>query len=177
NDTAAVTIATKQPRLSERLSADQNMQHTQNSHNSSPPLSAPPPPASSHNSDIGIEPKNTNNWIMVNHDVYGTRSSNQMIIGKDNVAMLQVKWRLINDAEIQHPPIVIGNRGYVQDYAGTVIALDTGSGKVLWKVKAGNGPTMGLTFNKGIVYASTAYNATVVAINSTDGKIIWQSQT
>ncbi len=39
----------------------------------------------------------------------------------------------------------------------------------------GTGPTMGLTFNSGIVFASTGYNATVVAVNATDGKIIWQS--
>src|SRR5919108_89899 len=37
------------------------------------------------------EAKNSNNWITVNHDIYGTRNSNQTIINKDNVAMLQVK--------------------------------------------------------------------------------------
>jgi outer membrane protein assembly factor BamB len=33
-----------------------------------------------------------------------------------------------------------------------------------------------LTFDKGIVFAATAYNASVIAINATDGRIIWQSQ-
>jgi outer membrane protein assembly factor BamB len=153
----------------------QNIPHTFDNHSRSGSGSSVPP--KSYTSDIGIEAKNTNNWITVNHDIYGTRFSNQIIINKDNVAKLQIKWRLSNDVEIQDPPIVAGNDGYVQDYAGTVIAFDTGTGKVLWKAKAGIGPTMGLTFNKGIVYAVTASNATVVAINSTDGKIIWQSQT
>ncbi len=153
-------------------SVNKNVQHSQDSVSRSSTLSA-----KSFNSDIGIETKNTNNWITVNHDIYGTRSSNQSIINKENVAKLQIKWRLINDVEIQDPPIVIANKGYVQDYGGTVIAFDTGTGKVLWKVKAGTGPTMGLTFDNGIVYAATAFNDTVVAINSTDGKIIWQSQT
>jgi alcohol dehydrogenase (cytochrome c) len=153
-------------------SVDQNVQHSQDSGGRSSTLSP-----KSLNSDIGIETKNTNNWITVNHDIYGTRSSNQSIINKENVAKLQIKWRLINDVEIQDPPIVVGNKGYVQDYGGTVIAFDTGTGKVLWKVKAGTGPTMGLTFDNGIVYAATAFNDTVVAINSTDGKIVWQSQT
>ena len=58
--------------------------------------------------------------------------------------------------EIQDPPIIIGNKGYVQDYAGTVIAFDAGSGRVLWKVKLGNGPTMGLTYSNAIVYGATA---------------------
>jgi alcohol dehydrogenase (cytochrome c) len=151
---------------------DQNVQHSQDSVGRSSTLSP-----KSFNSGIGIETKNTNNWITVNHDIYGTRSSNQSIINKENVAKLQIKWRLINDVEIQDPPIVIGNKGYVQDYGGTVIAFDTGTGKVLWEVKAGTGPTMGLTFDNEIVYAATSFNDTVVAINSTDGKIVWQSQT
>jgi alcohol dehydrogenase (cytochrome c) len=130
----------------------------------------------SSNPYIGVEAKNTNNWITVNHDIYGTRDSNQTIINKENVATLQVKWRLINDVEIQDPPIVIGNKGYVQDDAGTVIAFDADTGEVLWKLKAGNGPTMGLTFYNGTIYAATRFNATVVAINATDGEIIWQSQ-
>jgi len=153
-------------------SVNKNVQHSQDSVSRSITLSP-----KSFNSDIGIETKNTNNWITVNHDIYGTRSSNQSIINKENVAKLQIKWRLINDVEIQDPPIVVGNKGYIQDYGGTVMAFDTGTGKVLWKVKAGTGPTMGLTFDNGLVYAATAFNDTVVAINSTDGKIIWQSQT
>jgi alcohol dehydrogenase (cytochrome c) len=119
--------------------------------------------------------KDKNNWITINHDIYGTRYSNQTVIEKDNVANLQVKWRLINDVEIQDSPIIIGDKGYVQDYAGNIIAFDNENGKILWKVHVGTGPTMGLTFNSGIVFASTGYNATVVAVNATDGKIVWQS--
>jgi glucose dehydrogenase len=131
--------------------------------------------SSSSSSDTGTEPKNMDNWITVNHDIYGSRESNQTSIKKDNVTSLEVKWRLINNAEIQDPPIIIGNKGYVQDYTGTIIAFDSGSGEILWKVRSGTGPTMGLTFNKGVLFAATGYNATVVAINATDGKILWQS--
>jgi alcohol dehydrogenase (cytochrome c) len=127
-------------------------------------------------SDTGIETENKNNWITVNHDIYSTRSSNQTIISKENVSQLKVKWTLFNDVEIQDPPIIIGNKGFVQDNSGAVIAFDTVTGKVLWKSKIGSGPTMGLTFNNGRIYAATAYRATVVAINATDGKIIWESR-
>ena len=34
---------------------------------------------------------NKNNWPIVNHDLYGSRSSNQTTIGKDNVDNLEVK--------------------------------------------------------------------------------------
>jgi glucose dehydrogenase len=108
----------------------------------------------SSDSDLSTEARNLNNWITVNHDIYGTRNSPQTIINRNNVATLQLKWRLINDAEIQDPPIIIGNKGYVQDYAGTVMAFDAKTGEPLWKLRVGNGPTMGLTFNN----ASTAFN-------------------
>src|ERR687888_67527 len=151
----------------QNLSLDQNIPGLKYGYNSS---SLKP-----FSSELGTESKNNNNWITVNHDIYGTRSSNQTIIKKDNVGALQVKWRLINDVEIQDPPIVVGNRGYVQDYSSTIIAFDTSKGKVLWKVHSGSGPTMGLTFNRGLVFAATGYNSTVVAINATDGRVIWQS--
>lgn len=124
---------------------------------------------------LGTESRNVNNWITVNHDVYGTRSTLQKIINASNVARLQLKWRLINDAEIQDPPIVIDGKGYVQDYAGTVIAFDIHTGKVIWKLHAGSGPTMGLTFNNGIIFASSAFNADVLAINATSGNVVWRS--
>jgi alcohol dehydrogenase (cytochrome c) len=126
--------------------------------------------------EIGIEQKNENNWIMVNHDIYGTRSSNQTIIGKHNLDKLQVKWRLINNVEIQDPPIIIDNRGYVQDYSGNVLAFDTRTGHVRWNVSAGIGPTMGLTYDDAILFASTGSKATIMAINAADGQTIWESQ-
>src|SRR5436190_2205841 len=131
------TMATIQLGLSQNgVFSNQNLLYTQDNGNNSNTIS----PDSFDFSDLGTEEKNKNNWLMVNHDVYGTRHTNQTLINKENVASLQVKWRLINDVEIQDPPIIIGNRGYVQDYAGTIIAFDADTGEVLWKLKAGNGP-------------------------------------
>lgn len=127
-------------------------------------------------SDTGIEQKDENNWIHVNHDIYGTRNSNQTVITKNNVGTLQVKWTLFNDFEIQEPPIIIGHKGYVQDYVGNIIAFDTSTGKVIWKIRAGNGPTMGLVFNHGVIFSSTASNSSIVAINATNGEIKWVSK-
>jgi len=169
-DLVAVSNETRQSGILQSISSERNLSDKEEDNDGS---TSP----RSLDSDLDIDAKNTNNWITVNHDIYGTRHSNQTIINKDNVATLHVKWILINDHEIQEPPIIIGNKGYVQDYAGTVIAFDAGTGRVLWKVKLGNGPTMGLTYSNAIVYAATAYNDTVVAINATDGKTIWQSET
>ena len=128
-------------------------------------------------SSVAIEEeKNKNDWISVNHDIYGTRNSNQTIIGKDNVDKLEIKWSLLNDFEIQDPPIIIGDEGYVQDYAGNILAFDIRTGHIIWKVSTGGGPTMGLVYDSRIIYASTASNASIVAVNAADGRIIWESQ-
>jgi glucose dehydrogenase len=163
-ETATTTIGMKKQ---QNQFLEQNIPDLKNNYNSS---SSDP-----FTSELGTESKNNNNWITVNHDMYGTRSSNQTVIKKDNVNALQVKWRLISDVQIQDPPITVGNTGYVQDYSGTIIAFDTTNGKVLWKVHAGGGPTMGLTFNRGLVFSAIGYNSTVVAINATNGMIVWQS--
>jgi outer membrane protein assembly factor BamB len=35
---------------------------------------------------------------------------------------------------------------------------------------------MGLAYDSGIIYASTATNASIVAVNATNGKLMWKSQ-
>ena len=47
---------------------------------------------------------------------------------------------------------------------------------MIWKVSTGGGPTMGLAYDSGMIFASTATNATIVSLNATDGRIIWRSE-
>src|SRR5918996_3650103 len=131
--------------------------------------------STSSSDNMTLVDKNKENWVLINHDLYGTRSSNQTTIGKDNVDELQVKWRWLNEYEIQDPPIINEGKGYVQDYAGNVIAFDTRTGHTIWNIGTGGGPTMGLAYDSGIIFASTATNATIIAINSSDGKLLWES--
>ncbi len=116
-------------------------------------------------------------WSTVNHDLYGTRSSSQTIINKTNVDSLGVKWQIVNNFEVQDPPIIVNNTGYVQDYAGNVFAFNIQDGRVIWNVRVGHGPTMGLSYDNGLIFSSTASKGTVVAINSTDGSKEWESET
>ncbi|HYA83418.1 MAG TPA: PQQ-binding-like beta-propeller repeat protein, partial [Candidatus Bathyarchaeia archaeon] len=118
-----------------------------------------------------------NDWITVNHDIFGTRSSNQTIIGKDNVKKLQFKWILLNKSPIEDPPIIIGDRGYVQDNGGNIVAFEVNTGHTLWKIHQGVGQYFhGLTYDHGVLFSGTGYNSTVIAVNATNGEIIWQSQ-
>ena len=125
---------------------------------------------------LGIEPEHKNDWITANHDIFGTRYSSQTLIGEDNVNKLQVKWILLNKFVIEDPPIIVGNKGFVQDNGGNIEGLDTNTGLILWKIRPGTGGNMhGLTYDHGILFSGTGYNATTVAINATNGAIIWQS--
>ena len=126
--------------------------------------------------DLGTEPEHKNDWITANHDIFGTRSSNQTIIGKDNVKKLHFKWILLNKFPIEDPPIIIGDRGYVQDNGGNIVAFDANTGHILWKIHQGIGEYFhGLTYDHGVLFSGTGYNSTVIAVNATNGGIIWQS--
>src|SRR5881275_2192065 len=75
NHTRALGSTTKQSGILQSIASEQNLSNMK---------------YSSH-SDSGMETeKNADNWITVNHDIYGTRHSNQTIINKENVVTLQV---------------------------------------------------------------------------------------
>lgn len=127
-------------------------------------------------SETGMELKNIDNWIFVNHDIHGTRNSNQTEIGKSNIENLEVKWRLNNPFEIQEPPIIIGNTGYFQDYVGNIVSFDTSNGNIIWKLETEGGPTMGLYYSNGAIYATVGTEAKIISINATNGEVIWESE-
>ncbi|WP_172602047.1 PQQ-binding-like beta-propeller repeat protein [Candidatus Nitrosocosmicus franklandus] len=127
-------------------------------------------------SETGMEPENIDNWIFVNHDIYGTRNSNQTEIGKSNIENLEVKWRLNNPFEIQEPPIIVGNTGYFQDYVGNIVSFDTSNGNINWKLETEGGPTMGLYYSNGAIYATVGTDAKIISINATNGEVIWESE-
>ena len=62
---------------------------------------------------FGTETSNKNNWITANHDIFGTRMSNQTAIGKDNLNKLQIKWVMNTPNIVENSPIIIGDKGYV----------------------------------------------------------------
>lgn len=142
--------------------------------------------AHSIRSQVGTEPTNKDNWIEVNHDKFGTRMSDQTTIGKDNVKSLQVKWILNTGFPVETPPLIIGDKGFVQDNAMRVMAFDLNNGLDLWKFDPGVADKQtqttprgvfshGIAYDKGVIFAPTGANGTVVALNATDGKLLWQS--
>jgi alcohol dehydrogenase (cytochrome c) len=130
----------------------------------------------SQNTSLGTEERHRDNWITANHDIFGTRWSNQTAIGRDNVGQLEVKWIYQNPAPIENPALIVGNRAYGQDNFGTIFALDLHTGIQQWKVDTGVGGLMhGMTYDGGIIYAGTGGNATIVAVNAENGEVMWES--
>ena len=82
-----------------------------------PPIPVPTEPqvfkvlSKSNDTDLGTEPEHKDNWITANHDIFGTRNSNQTTIGKDSVKDLQVKWIFNSPFVIQNPMLVVGDKG------------------------------------------------------------------
>jgi len=138
------------------------------------------------NTTLGTELKPHNDGITANHDIYGTRTSTQTIIGKDNVNKLQVKWMFHSDFPIENLPLIVGNRGYTIDNGMRVMAFDVNTSLNLGKYDPGVASkqqqifsrgvfSQGITYDNEIIFAGTGANATIVALNATDGKLIWQS--
>ena len=125
--------------------------------------------------ETGLEDRNKDNWVFVNHDIYGSRNSNQTQIDKSNVGDLKVQWRLNNTFEIQDPPIIVNGSGYFQDYIGNIISFDTLTGNIKWRLDLDGGPTMGLYFSDGIIYATVGTKAKIISVDSKNGEILWES--
>ena len=140
----------------------------------------------SNQTDLGTEPQNRDNWINPYHDVLGTRSSGQNVIGKNNISGLHPKWILNTGFPVETPPLIVGDMGYVQNNAMQVIAFNATTGLNLWTFDPGvaNMQTQtvprgvfshGITYDLGTIFAPTGANGTVVALNATSGKLLWQS--
>ena len=82
-------------------------------------------------------------WPQTNYDPMMSRSSPQTIIGKNNVANLEVKWILNTNYPIEAPALIIGNTAYVTNNALQVIAVDLNTGLSKWK------------FDPGVYYTGT----------------------
>ncbi len=124
-------------------------------------------------------------WPMTNYDARMSRSSPQTVIGKSNVANLEVKWILNTNYPIEAPALIVGNTAYVTNNACQVIAVDLQTGITKWKYDpdvyySGSllpraSSTHGMTYENGIVYSPTGPNGTYVALNAQTGQKIWET--
>lgn len=72
-------------------------------------------------------------------------------------------------------PAVDGDRLYAANADGRVVALDTGSGKVLWKAKLDN-PVASSVAAQGNAVALATRDGRVHLLNSQSGELVWSAQ-
>ena len=129
------------------------------------------------------EVTSTVDWPTFHGGMSGNRYTKMTQITKDNVKSLGARWvyTIRNAQGLQDTPQVVGGVMYVTN-VNTCIALDAGSGRLLWQW---NRPTtqgvMGAGSNRGVGVAGDRLfivtdNAHLVALNRYTGEEVWDTE-
>jgi alcohol dehydrogenase (cytochrome c) len=127
---------------------------------------------------------NGTDWPMVNYNYAMSRNSPQTIVGKDNVAKLQVKWIFNTVYPVENPPLIIGDTGYAQNNAMQVIAFNLTTGLCKWKYDPDilvnhtipeATVSHGIAYDNGTIFAPTGPKGTIAALDASNGVMIWES--
>lgn len=71
-------------------------------------------------------------------------------------------------------PALAGNQLYTSSYSGQVTAIDTQTGKLLWRTNTKQHLTTGVAVDNAAVYVGSE-KGQVVALNRANGKLLWQT--
>lgn len=83
-------------------------------------------------------------------------------------------WRYQQDQLIEFAPIVVGRRMFMIDNDGVFIALDAGTGKVVWKKQHGSLNASSPAYANGVLYAVNLDPPQALAVRARDGKPLWK---
>ncbi len=121
----------------------------------------------------------TTTWQSYGGQPAGTHYSSLSQINKSNVTQLKVAWTFDTGEKggLETNPIVIGRTMYATTPGHAVIALDAGTGKLLWKWSA---PIQGFARNRGVSYWTdgrdgrifVGFQQYVFALDSATGTLI-----
>lgn len=118
-------------------------------------------------------------WLGHNYDLANTRATTRTAINSRNVGDLKVKWRYPLSGTptfaglMASNPIVVDGVTYFADLNSNVYALDSKTGRELWKRTFGDpnvGPN-GVAYGKGLIVATTFTG--VFALDARTGKTVW----
>jgi PQQ-dependent dehydrogenase (methanol/ethanol family) len=126
------------------------------------------------------------NWLTYWGDYHGTHFSTLKQITPANVAQLQAKWaiQLPGASTIEATPLVIDGVMYTSGPPGTVVALDAGTGRQIWRYQRPQNvrnPNEINPFNRGVavlgprVFVGTL-DATLIALDIRTGLPLWEVQ-
>jgi outer membrane protein assembly factor BamB len=112
-------------------------------------------------------------WPLPGHDYDNTRDAGASPIDAKSVSRLVPAWTVPMTGALTTVPIILGNRIFIEDDAGSVAAVDRATGRVMWRSRQ-TGITIGpdgvaVGWNK--VFAATRDG--VVALNAGTGALVW----
>jgi alcohol dehydrogenase (cytochrome c) len=121
-------------------------------------------------------------WSTYNGDARGNRYTTLAQINKTTVQRLAPKWVFTfpGGGQLQGTPVVVGGMMYVTN-PNECIALDAGSGRMIWQFKRPR--TIGITAgsaNRGVAVVGERLffetdNAHILALNRFTGDVIWET--
>jgi outer membrane protein assembly factor BamB len=119
-------------------------------------------------------------WPLPNGDLSSTRAAQGSAIDAGNVGRLRVAWRFplrgyqTPSGIFASTPIALDGRVYIQDLDSDVFALDSSTGKPVWKthVRQVSGGPNGLAAGGGRIYGNSSRAA--FALDGTTGKVLWR---
>ena len=86
----------------------------------------------------------------------------------------RVAWSAsIGNAGMGFQPAVVGSSVYVAAVDGTIVRFDTTSGKIEWKVSAGQSLSAGVGASESMVVVASR-DGDVIALNASDGRQVWK---
>ncbi len=132
---------------------------------SPPPAEVSQPPEVSANSGT--------DWPLPGHDYTNSRAAVGSPIDASNVDHLTPAWQVNTAGALTTAAVIVGHTAYAEDDTGTVVAVDTSTGRTLWR-SASTGYTVGpegAVVGWGLVFAATANGAE--ALNEKSGKVVW----
>lgn len=114
-------------------------------------------------------------WTTFAHDFARTSVQAQPVgFDRTTVMQLQPAWTFHAPAAIRASPIVTGGNVYIATLGGSVIALDSTSGRQIWRTDLGGEIAMTPTYADGMIFVSSwLAPATFYALNALNGSIRW----
>src|SRR5262249_24566724 len=125
------------------------------------------------------------NWLMYSGNYRSHRYSSLNQINRDNVQRLHVKWIFQeHHAKVEATPLVVDGILYTVQPPNTVVALDAGTGRVLWTyvhpVPPGTISCCG-QINRGLAISGNrlfmeTLDAKLVALDARTGRLLWKKE-
>jgi alcohol dehydrogenase (cytochrome c) len=123
------------------------------------------------------------NWVLPAKTYSGNRYTSLSQIDKTNVGSLGVAWRtdIADDGEQEAAPIVWNGVMYLSTPHDGVLALDAGTGKLLWQTPYNPAYVLLFAANRGVGLAGgkvfiATQDCRVIALDAATGKSLWNVQ-